>query len=182
MKLGSHNSMTYLPPKHWWMKPFNFIARCQSLSIKEQYEYGVRLFDIRIAYDKKLKPEFRHGSMTYKGNVYDVLKYLNSVDESVYVRLWLEKGSKQEEELFKRECSYLEKEYFNIRFYGGQRKKDQKVLYKFFNNRPDMIEIYSSYQLPKIDDMYPKLYAKNHNAQAKLIKADYVMLDFVQIG
>nr|DAH01868.1 MAG TPA: hypothetical protein [Crassvirales sp.] len=33
MKLGTHNSMSYLKPKRWWMRPFHFIAKCQSRHI-----------------------------------------------------------------------------------------------------------------------------------------------------
>ena len=41
MIIGSHNSWSYLPPKHWWMRPFAFMARCQSCDIQAQYEkYG----------------------------------------------------------------------------------------------------------------------------------------------
>ena len=44
MILGSHNSWSYLPPKHWWMWPFHFMAKCQRVDIREQYEkYGVKV-------------------------------------------------------------------------------------------------------------------------------------------
>ena len=49
--LGSHNSMTYLPITGWGrvLRPW---VRCQSLTLMEQYECGVRNFDIRIRPDK----------------------------------------------------------------------------------------------------------------------------------
>ncbi len=45
--LGSHNSMTYLPLTGWsrLLRPW---VRCQSLTLMEQYNAGVRYFDIRI--------------------------------------------------------------------------------------------------------------------------------------
>ncbi len=45
--LGSHNSMTYLPLTGWSriLRPW---VRCQSLTLMEQYNAGVRYFDIRI--------------------------------------------------------------------------------------------------------------------------------------
>lgn len=45
--LGSHNAMTYLPIKGWRLvlRPW---VRCQSLTLMEQYNCGVRYFDIRI--------------------------------------------------------------------------------------------------------------------------------------
>ena len=48
MKLASHNSLSYIKPKKWWEKLINFTSKCQSYDIETQYEYGVRLFDIRI--------------------------------------------------------------------------------------------------------------------------------------
>ena len=53
MILGSHNSWSYLPPKHWWMWPIHFMAKCQRVDIREQYEkYGVRCFDLRVRWKK----------------------------------------------------------------------------------------------------------------------------------
>ena len=184
MILGSHNSMTYLKPKKWYLYPFQFIARCQNLNIEEQYNYGVRVFDIRLSFDKKGNVEFRHGLMAYKGDVYRVFDYLNSVKEPVIVRILLEvdKVDPLKEDRFKATCRLLEEVYPKIKFYGGFRKFDKMPLYNFRNERPNMIEIYSSYQLPKIDDLFPYLYAKKHNKDAKEIDTEYLMLDFVQLG
>lgn len=184
MILGSHNSMTYLKPKKWYLYPFQFMARCQSKSIEEQYEkYGVRLFDIRISYNKNKEIEFRHGLMAYKGCVHSIFKWLNSQKESVKVRLLLEvsKEDKEKEELFKQDCGTFQKLYPNIQFYGGVRKFDWKCLYDFNPEPFTVTEIYSSYQLPKLDDLFPYLYAKRHNEKAKLLNVDYLMIDFVQI-
>lgn len=45
--LGSHNSLSYLPTKGW-RKILTPWVRCQSLTIEEQYEKGVRYFDLRV--------------------------------------------------------------------------------------------------------------------------------------
>lgn len=45
--IGSHNSMSYLPIRGW-RKILTPWARCQSISLQQQYELGVRYFDIRI--------------------------------------------------------------------------------------------------------------------------------------
>ena len=50
MILASHNSLTYYKPQ-WYLRPLAWIGRCQSKTIQEQYELGVRYFDIRIKYD-----------------------------------------------------------------------------------------------------------------------------------
>ena len=46
MKLASHNTLSYLSPRKFYLKPFKFIARCQSKTIEEQYSnYDIRFFD-----------------------------------------------------------------------------------------------------------------------------------------
>ena len=45
---GSHNSWTYLKPKKWWMYLIRWAAKCQSKNIIEQYNAGVRCFDLRL--------------------------------------------------------------------------------------------------------------------------------------
>ena len=66
MKIGSHNSLSYIKPKKWYLMPFHFMARCQSKDYVKQYEtYGVRLFDVRIWFDKDGNPEVRHGLMSF---------------------------------------------------------------------------------------------------------------------
>lgn len=183
MKLGTHNSMTYLKPKHWWMRLFNFISKCQNMTLEEQYDFGVRSFDLRISYDKNGIPVFKHGIMKYKGDVLHYLKWLNERPEPVLCRLWLEcsKEDLRKEELFKLDCEFFEKHYQNIKFYGG-RSKAKDELYQFKNEYPDCEEHYASYQLPLIDDLYPKLYAKKHNKEAKEnCKKDLLILDFIEI-
>lgn len=183
MILGSHNSMTYLKPKKWYLYPFQFIARCQSKTISEQYEeYNVRVFDIRISYNKKHEIEFRHGIMAYKGNVYEVLQYLNSRPEPVMVRLVLEILGQDElqEQMFAVDCKSFQSTFQNIKFYGGFRKFDQKIIYDF-QLSPIITKIYSSYQLPKLDDLFPYLYAKRHNKKARLLNVECLMIDFIQI-
>lgn len=182
MKLASHNSMTYLPIKKWWLKPFRFIAQCQNKTIEEQYQAGVRMFDIRIAFNKQTpNPEFKHGLMSYKGNVLNTLNEINSFQEPIYVRLILETHKKDSysEDMFITYCNLFEKQYTNIKFFCGVRKYDWKELYHFNTILPSIKEIYASYQLPKIDDLWPWLYAKLHNRKIKDIEEDFLMIDYV---
>lgn len=185
MKLGTHNSMSYLPPKKWYLKPFKFMAKCQNLSILEQYNLGARMFDIRIAF-KNFIPEFRHGSMAFEGKVETILEALNSLGD-VYVRLILEinKNTKGiQEELFIMKCKEWEKEYPNIKFFCGRRKYDWKQLYKFKLDDINIIQKVSSMTGTKLDDLFPWLYArlfnkKNYNNwDAK----EWLLLDFIEYG
>lgn len=186
MVYGSHNTMTYLKPKKWYMYPFQFIARCQSKSIEEQYEkYGVRMFDLRIAYDNNLDREFRHGAMAYKGDVIKVLDYLR--DKDVYVRLTLEHNDKDDlksalvEACFIDDCKKWEEYYPGIKFFNGRRKSDWKQLYKFKISDLEITQMVSSMTGTKLDDWWPWIYAKTHNKSnyKKYQDVDYLLMDFV---
>lgn len=45
--LGSHNTMSYLPIKGW-RRLLKLWIKCQSLTIQEQYNFGIRYFDLRV--------------------------------------------------------------------------------------------------------------------------------------
>lgn len=92
MVLGTHNSMSYLHDRRWWMRPFEPWARCQSKDIFDQYADGVRYFDLRIRFDKNGNPFFCHGLVEYElcgMSVYDLLRWLNAAG-SCYIRILYE--------------------------------------------------------------------------------------------
>lgn len=185
MKLASHDSMTYLKPKKWYLYPFRFMSRCQSKTIKEQYEdYGIRYFDLRIKFNG-VNPEFTHGIMTYKCDVNEVLRYLNSHNEEVQIRLLLEttKANKSQESKFRAFCQFCEEEYKNLKFHNGRRKFDWQVVYEFKNPEPSLDQKVSSMTGTILDDWYPEMYAKkmNHINIQKGTDKDYLMLDFLHI-
>ena len=94
MNIGSHNSLSYLRPKKWWMRPFHFMARCQDIDFVDQYILGARVFDLRISFDRKHfgKVQVRHGSMEFDVPM-SLLNlfyyYLNSAGDC-YLRVILE--------------------------------------------------------------------------------------------
>lgn len=184
MKLGTHNSMTYLKLKYWYLYPFRFMAKCQSMTIQQQYEYGIRYFDLRISFTKDSELEFRHGLVSYKSNVLEVIEYLNSQKEPVYCKFCLEcaKEDKRQENLFKYYCEIFEKKYRNIKFYGGH-SKAKRDIYTFQVNEPDLEYKFASGQKPFIDDLWPWLYARMHNRKSKKeCKKGLLILDFVELG
>ena len=68
MNKASHNTMTYLPVRQWWLRPFAFMARCQSKDIKDQCRI-TGFFDIRVRFrfHKGIPtPVFAHGLAEYK--------------------------------------------------------------------------------------------------------------------
>lgn len=190
MEIGTHNSMTYLPLKKWYMYVYNFVAKCQSKTIEEQYEkYGIRAFDLRISFDNKGIPEFRHGLVRYKGSVEKVLKYLNSKGDTK-VRIVYEdpadKGILKDTntELFKRACLLYILKYKKIKFYAGFRKSDRLQIINF-KYKPSLVEKVASVQTStKLDDLWPWLYAKRHNKEPLSDSdkdKDIVALDFIEI-
>ena len=204
MITGSHNSMSYCKAKNKWLRPFTWMARCQKVSLKEQFfTYGVRYFDLRVYFNEAGMPKFRHGSMEWKAMVYPTLRMLEtfarSVEEKVYVRIILEQNHKSSDQqfqdyYFKQFCKEIQMCYRPLIFVGGRRKYDWELLYDFHTEEPTLDDKYSSTTNPfggkknsiwaKIDDIWPWLYAKLHNKEnyKKGTDKDVLFLDFVNIN
>ena len=207
MIIGSHNSLSYLPPKRWWMKPFAFMARCQRVDYTRQYMLGARLFDLRVWFDKDGNIQVRHGRMLYDIGQYGIYKFLRSLerisawfpDDRCYCRIILEEDAHasrmpyagKSEELFNKFCYMTEKQYPHVKFFGGNRKYDWKVLYDF-GNAVSLDDKYSSTTslfkskkrwLAVLDDLCPYLYAKTHNIKntREGTDKDCLFIDFVDI-
>ena len=101
--IGSHDSFTYMNPLHSIFKLFKFIWRTQTKSITEQYNCGVRYFDIRVKY-RRNRWYICHGVVTFNVSFYSIkhiidffnLHYLNSKLRIIY-----ERG--EYEDIFKKE-------------------------------------------------------------------------------
>lgn len=184
-KIGTHNSMSYLQTKKWYLAPFKFIAKCQGVCLKKQYELGARMFDLRISFDKYNNAEFRHGAIAFKGNVIMTLEYLDSLKDNIYIRVILEnnKPNLVQSGLFRNFCINIEEHYKNIRFFAGNRKCDWKVIYKFKIKDPVIEQKVSSMQGSKINGIWPWLYAKFHNKDtfSNLDKNCWTLVDFIEI-
>lgn len=204
MNIGTHNSLTYLTPKKWWQKLIKFTAKCQAVNYEEQYKLGARVFDVRLWYDDDFKVEIRHGRIAYIGGftvLYDMFDFLDN-KKDCYVRLICEEDSfakkdplaSIKERYFMDECHDFETRFPNIKFFGGNRKYDWKVLYNFKNKDiPTLVDRYSSTTslfksdkkwLAILDDLCPILYAKLKNKT--LIKEHndkdgYLFIDFINI-
>ena len=80
MKYGTHNSATYTNVI-WWQYPFkwlsNLTSKCQSLTIKEQYDSDVRVFNFQVTYYKN-EWYISHGLFVYNIKLLDILKDLNT--------------------------------------------------------------------------------------------------------
>lgn len=201
MKIGSHNTFTYLPVRQWWLKPFAFVARCQRVDYKEQINLGVTLFDLRIRFDKDDMPVICHGKVEYKHDysfIYDMLEYCNKIGGmSIRVVLELDKKNLYQEILFKSFCETIVERYKNIYFFGGNNRTDWECQYPIFNFKHELPALFHSYSsstslftsssiiLKKIDDWIPIYYAKRFNhymMNRELMENTYLFIDFIDIN
>lgn len=195
---GSHNTMTYLPIKNWWLFPGLLIARCQNKDYKTQFEQGCRVFDLRIYWDKDVNNwGFAHGLINFKvkDDVFSVIRWLagsaKAMKEVIYVRIILEKfknNKNMEEDMeFKYFChhveSYLENNDY-VKFIGGNSKVNWEKLYTFDDDIPDKyVHQYVSSMANDVrwyERIFPFLYAKRCNEKNKTKHLPIINLfDFV---
>lgn len=189
MKLASHNSWSYLSPNKWWMRPFAFIARCQSKNIREQYEAGVRLFDLRVRFERE-KPVIAHGLMEYPTDgLMSDLRWLNNQLDVVYVQVVNEvlRYDNVQQGFFIAWCKEVKRRYKNIVFVGFNRKYDwMPLLDDKLGNLPItgcFASAPSDKWYGKLNDLWPWLWAVLHNKQVLEAYKDYegwVMMDFIE--
>lgn len=70
--LGSHNSFSYLPVKHWWIAILKPWYKCQNKTIYEQYNSGIRYFDVRVRYIND-KWCLVHNKIVFNASINDTL-------------------------------------------------------------------------------------------------------------
>ena len=113
MKIATHDSATGEKGKGLSIIGTPF-ARTQSKTIKEQYDAGCRMFDIRV---KLIKGEWKcaHGLWQSKRLAYDILNEINSFEDKCYVTITYEGNSKKREKFVTFVCK-IKKDFTNIRF------------------------------------------------------------------
>ena len=87
---GSHNSLSYSKPKYWYQWIFYPWARCQSKDILEQYDLGIRYFDIRVRFDKNNNIVFCHNFTIFDISKNEVLFGLIPISKDSYFRIVLD--------------------------------------------------------------------------------------------
>ena len=196
--LGSHNSLTYLPCRKWWMYLINWAAKCQSKTLNEQFHNGAKYFDFRIRF-KDGKPVIAHGLIEYKGNIDYMVANLNYFaeyfKETIYLRFVLE-YNKIPEDFASQIASlvnlvrYYRGKYPNITYtYVMSKWNEQKVAtyYSKDKDTPTLIHKYSSVLKEKRFLWIPYWYAKLHNKKNRKVfkhvledkDSKVLMLDFV---
>lgn len=109
--LGSHDSYTYQRANNPLLNKIKRYWRTQTKSIDEQYEAGVRFFDIRVKRNvvwigNKVYIFWQtcHGLAEFDETFHDIpaiCKYFDDKYKGSIYRIWLEKGTESDEEVFK---------------------------------------------------------------------------------
>lgn len=115
--IGSHNSATYLKEKSWWMTILRPWTRCQTKTLREQYNSGIRYFDFRIKiFDTEFgyKATICHNNVLYEKSLFEALCDIDHND--VYIRLILDYRKEPENaerlsELFKSIINFIHDHY-----------------------------------------------------------------------
>lgn len=184
--IGTHNSMSYLKPSKWYMRPFAFIAKCQEEDIFMQLlRYDI--VDLRISLDRDGCWRFRHGLIEYvKEDLFKILSLINAAYPGKVVRLMLEYTTKRNREYsierFKRLCAIIEQDYPEIVFIGGKDKETYKTIYTFKHGIDIILnQFVSSVRADAkwYERLFPKLYAKRMNRyNYEIITEGYNLFDF----
>lgn len=182
IKIGTHNSLTYLPPQ-WYFRWLNFTSKCQNLTIEEQYDFGVRYFDFRIKFTRKGTVRAGHGIMTYKADFDSIYNFLNAKGDC-YVNIVLENFSWQKgkkDSLFVRYVKEIVQKYPHIRFVGGEKKRPWTSLVPLGNT--GVKACFEFYEKGRIKFPRPHYYArkKNKDYWENADNNVYSLFDFIEI-
>ena len=195
MIYGTHNSATG-GSLVWWLRPFGWIinatSKCQTKSIAEQLEDGVRLFNLQVT---KYNGEwvFSHGTAIYKEELIPTLALMKlyATDESpIYYQLYLDDNLilGQPEEDFYELVADLHNKFENVIMLTAWVEGYETCFYK---NKVNIkweehywtLSWAKQFRKSLLDWLpLPKRHAKKYNENYKKnCKADYLMLDFYEI-
>lgn len=132
--IGSHDSFTYLAAKNSLVNRITRFWRCQDKSIVDQYNFGVRFFDIRVCRDTlNGKKIWRccHGlaelEKTYP-TIKAICQYFGVSLKGCKFRIWLEKGSEADWNDFKKEVLAVKDSYPG--FVQSYRKENYELIFE----------------------------------------------------
>lgn len=133
MILGTHNSFTGEPliRKQRWLKwIINPFSRCQNKTVLQQFDAGVRVFDIQISL---INGEWiaTHGIAKYSTPVIYILEKLNNYNTPIYIKIGLDNG--KDVELFKVFIETLKSTFKNITIFQVYKEKPWEILYTLDN-------------------------------------------------
>lgn len=115
--IGSHDTYTFEKPILGIWNASKRLWKTQCKTIDEQYNYGVRMFDVRVARTINGKWVACHGVVNFHKHwdkLEDICKMFSiNYPEAIY-RIVLEKGGKLVQKKFKKEAKNLCKKYPNL--------------------------------------------------------------------
>ena len=119
---ATHDSLTAYKVKYWFLRPFNFMSKCQTKDLTEQFSAGVRSFDLRFARHRG-KWYGAHGMQIYDITLETALGILAelSLKEELYFRVL-------HEDTFLKKSDY-KKLYKSITEYLSNKNHNLKLLY-----------------------------------------------------
>lgn len=200
MYLGTHNSGTG-EALVWWQRPFgwfiNAVSKCQSRTVLEQLNDGIRLFDFQIAlYQGDFV--FSHGLAIYNTKLEDALtilgEYSSRTGNTLYLALSLDRNFLLDSNIPRFiELTELVKSFcnrYNIVLIRSVIEKTGEYLYKApENSLPSISEKYwtilwaKNFRKSWLDYIpLPKRHAKKYNKHyIDSCSCEYLMLDFYDL-
>lgn len=184
MILGSHNSLTYLPPKTKWMKFLTFFYKCQDKSLSEQIKSGVHVLDIKVRFrnnkvivtNGQWEVKYEYEMEDFINIILDTISIYRIDDDVIYINLSLDVDDVyigQEfdfisfVDIFKQKINQVDE---NIKLIGGYRTFDNervvitipKLFIATITNKTDKRSWW-------FEKYFPKLFAKRMNEKNKIL-------------
>lgn len=188
-KIATHDSATGEEGSNflsWIMTPF---AKTQSKTIKEQYQAGCRMFDIRI---KLVDNEWKcaHGLWVSKKAASDILEEINNFAEKCYVTVTYEGGWSNNIYEFTEFITVLQEMFTNIIWGGiaikyGKKSNILNVKYDYIQPYPSNWPASKQGFLPLDGTSWhiilpiPWLWKKIYNNNPKFNDKHYTYVDFL---
>lgn len=192
MILGTHNSGTG-EELVWWQRPFggifHLLSRCQSRTIREQLDNGVKLFNLQVTYYNN-KWHFSHGCSIYEMDLLETLKLMKKhakPEKPIYFQLYLDKNFfvGQNVEKFEELVDILKDYNRNVKMLCAWIEGTDNYIYKS-DIKLDVAEHYWTTAWAKDKPWYeklplPKRHAKKYNKEYRQNNThEYLMLDFYE--
>lgn len=183
--LGSHNSLSYLPIKGWRkiLKPW---AKCQDKTLEEQYNSGIRYFDLRVRKESDEWWYCHNNAIFIPVKEYEeILNFL--LEKKAYVRIILDVRKKP------KDAEEYKKAFLNLidQFISNGLKVDSAIVYwewkDYHPNNITQYEYHSSVSAPWYKyilgtkwfaNHYNKSYLKENEPKV-LSENDVTLMDFI---
>lgn len=190
LKIATHDSGTGEKGKTFFHDLFSIFSKCQNKTILEQWNSGVRFFDLRIENELHLA----HGLWSSKITLLDVLDMLNEIsltdkENSTFVMITIERNYR--EKTITSLVNYLmtlKKKYNNLHFVSINRKRPKWETVVFYNKVKyvnDYVSVpwltewkHFNFKNWKRFIPIPRILHKNHVRKYKFNTNYFVMVDF----